>query len=288
VRASQREHSDYLLYITLFVAFPLPSILAFVWVLFKKLTDFHEVAFKIIMAGASAVACYYFFRNPLALVSLSVVPVVRLVLQGGSISSLVEKALPDALLASAPLWWAFHIIFSKWNSSLAVPKPTSRSVKNFKTSPEMFETGDDISKGVYLGLIDGRKGHRFYLDPDELNKHTALVGTTGSGKTTTIFSFVRYAMMARQAIIVIDGKGDNALKKRVQAMALELNRPFSLFSTHDAASLGYNPLQIGNVTELTDKIMSLTDWSEDHTNSMPSGSSSFCSRLFASKASSRI
>ena len=122
--------------------------------------------------------------------------------------------------------------------------------------------GDDVEKGVYLGSTSGKRN--FYLPKSELIKHTALVGTTGSGKTTTIYNIAQYAMLSQQAIIIIDGKGDAALTRRIKAMAKAHGRPYYLFSTNDPRSLGYNPLADGNPTELADKIMSLTEWSEEH------------------------
>jgi hypothetical protein len=230
----------------------------------KKFTDFHDATFAIIIVLTSVYAVFYFWSAPRLLLMLSILPLISIVLRGSvfGIFSYLKNMNPPAILLSAPLLLLFQGIFNLFDGSLKAPK-VQHSVKESQTDADELEKGDDVTKGVYLGVIDGNKKQRFYLDSGELTKHTALVGTTGSGKTTTIYNFVQYAMLKQQALIIIDGKGDIGLVQRIEAMAQEFGRPFYLFST-DSDSLGYNPLQAGNPSELTDKIMSLTDWSEEH------------------------
>jgi hypothetical protein len=246
------------------MAFPLHSLLAFVWIAVKKLSGFNEAAFKVSMALISVWAAFYFYEAPKAIYDLSILPVMRLFLRGSSFGGYFQHPMGAGLLLSAPLCLAFQIIFDFLNGSLRAPEIITETAKGGNIDFDDLQNGDDVTKGVYLGVLDGNKKMKFYLGYDELTKHTALVGTTGSGKTTTIYNFVRYAMLKRQAMIIIDGKGDNGLVSRIELMTQDLNRMFYLFSTKDNRSLGYNPLSNGNATELTDKIMSLTDWSEEH------------------------
>lgn len=121
----------------------------------------------------------------------------------------------------------------------------------------------DTSRGALLGATRG--GEPFFITPGELNKHCALVGTTGSGKTTTIYRFVDYAMRSGQAGIFVDGKGDPAFRETIGRLARKSGREIKAFSMDSADGLNsYNPFAVGTPSELTDKIIALTDWSEEH------------------------
>jgi Ni2+-binding GTPase involved in maturation of urease and hydrogenase len=48
------------------------------------------------------------------------------------------------------------------------------------------------------------------LDPEALTRHTAVLGSTGSGKTTLILSFVEQLAMLGVPSILVDRKGDFA------------------------------------------------------------------------------
>jgi hypothetical protein len=48
---------------------------------------------------------------------------------------------------------------------------------------------------------------RFRLDLDELDRHATLIGTTGSGKTTTLGRLMDAALQAGWAVLVVDAKG---------------------------------------------------------------------------------
>lgn len=120
----------------------------------------------------------------------------------------------------------------------------------------------EIPKGVRLGrTLTG--GQEITLTPDVLKKHIGLVGTTGSGKTITIKTFLEYAILKKQAGIFIDAKGDMKLAEEIRKFAEKHKRPFYHFNT-DGVGMHYNPLAVGTPTELTDKILTLSDWSEEH------------------------
>lgn len=260
---TQDDHLRVFWTVALCAAFPFPATLALLWSGFKKLLAFHDQAFKIIMGAAGIYAGFYFFTNVRELLPLSIVPIWQIV-NGGHKFDLwkyLQATWSGAARLSVPLWWLLYAVACMLNPELKAPKERQRDAEP-KTTAHSLAQGDDVTKGVYLGGYSSNR--RFYLSSDELIKHTALVGTTGSGKTTTLYNFVRYAMLKKQATIIIDGKGDIDLASRIQRMAEVHKRPFYLFSTTDPASFGYNPLENANPTELTDKIMSLTEWSEEH------------------------
>ena len=50
-------------------------------------------------------------------------------------------------------------------------------------------------------------GAGFRLQLSELERHVTLVGTTGSGKTTTLTRLVEAAIIANWSVLVVDAKG---------------------------------------------------------------------------------
>ncbi|WP_334110824.1 type IV secretory system conjugative DNA transfer family protein [Thermodesulfitimonas autotrophica] len=116
--------------------------------------------------------------------------------------------------------------------------------------------------GVLLGVEQGT-GKPVIVTDAEMNHHCFLVGTTGAGKTTTILNFVQSAVQRCLPLVLVDGKGDPGLAERVRALAEAAGRPFKLFSM-SGPSAHYNPLAHGGITELKDKLLYLTEWSEPH------------------------
>jgi DNA helicase HerA-like ATPase len=118
--------------------------------------------------------------------------------------------------------------------------------------------------GVYLGQ-DNLTGEPIVLSSQELNQHTFLCGTTGSGKTTTILCFVDYALRNGLPLVVVDGKGDPDLARTLASMAGSHNRELQLFSISEPErSWNYNPLSCGGPTELKDRLMELSEWREPY------------------------
>lgn len=116
---------------------------------------------------------------------------------------------------------------------------------------------NDNTAGVLL--TDG--SNREFLTDKELNQHTLIVGTTGSGKTTTLMNFVESAAQRQIPLIFLDGKGSLDLIDKIAQIAHMYQRKFRVFTLRprsDLATLaGYNPFASGNATEWKNRIMSL-------------------------------
>jgi DNA helicase HerA-like ATPase len=130
--------------------------------------------------------------------------------------------------------------------------------------PRKAPSGSEPEQGVYLGR-DSLTGRPIVLGSQELNQHTFLCGTTGSGKTTTILCFVEYALKENMPLVVVDGKGDPDFAKTLSDMSRNHNRVLQLFSLSEPdISWHYNPLANGGPTELKDRLMELSEWKEPH------------------------
>jgi type IV secretory pathway TraG/TraD family ATPase VirD4 len=92
-----------------------------------------------------------------------------------------------------------------------------------------------------------------------LTQHTLLVGTTGSGKTTTLLQIVKELKVKfRETTIIIDGKGDVDLIDKVKQ--LDPNA----FIWKIGGVIEYNPFANKDKVILADKIMSLFEFSEPY------------------------
>lgn len=117
--------------------------------------------------------------------------------------------------------------------------------------------------GVLLGVSN--EGKRAIVTDAELNGHCLLLGATGAGKTTTLLNFVESAAQRGLPAIIVDGKGDEEFVNKVGHLAGKYGRKFYFFSMSAInESKHYNPLRHGNYTELKDKLISMTEWTEPH------------------------
>lgn len=135
---------------------------------------------------------------------------------------------------------------------------------NFKSF--LRKVADMSTYAVPLGVQISHNGKSAAAVPHNmLNKHVCLVGTTGSGKTTTLYHFINNAIYNGKPVIYIDGKGEYANIKRFKESVTDLSRSRTnpVVITIDG-EIGYNPFASGTPTELTDKIMSMCDYSEEH------------------------
>ena len=106
-----------------------------------------------------------------------------------------------------------------------------------------------------------------------LNKHLAIIGTTGSGKTETTFKFIEDSIKREKPTILVDGKGDIDNIFKIKHLAEQNNRKLYIF-TLSGKEIGfndkvikpnqYNPFKSTNESSLVDLVMALFDFSEEH------------------------
>ncbi len=102
----------------------------------------------------------------------------------------------------------------------------------------------------------------YVISDEHANTHVLLVGTTGGGKSVTMYNFIEHAIQDNLPVIIIDGKGSRKLIDEVKSCAKHYNRQFKLFSLNGELATqyelcSYNPLAVGGQTELKEKMMEL-------------------------------
>ena len=125
------------------------------------------------------------------------------------------------------------------------------------------------ASGTFLG-VDG-VGQNAYLSDKDANLHTLCVGTTGSGKTTTIANIIESAVVRKHPVVYVDGKGDLDLAYRLRDFSRQQQTPFYLFSMVGDESVRYNPISSGSYTSKKDRLIELREWSEDHYRKIAEG-----------------
>ena len=123
--------------------------------------------------------------------------------------------------------------------------------------------------GSLIG-VDRTSGEEVVLSDEDANTHTLVLGTTGSGKTVTVLNLVESAINRTLPAIIIDGKGDQALARKVIDYGRAKGRPGYLFAL-SGESCRYNPLASGGYSAKKDRIIELREWSEDHYRKLAEG-----------------
>ncbi len=95
----------------------------------------------------------------------------------------------------------------------------------------------------------------------ELNQHTLVIGTTGSGKTSTLMNIVYNCCSQNLPLIYLDGKGSIKLVDKISQICSQFGRTLKVFSIDPGQNIThlakYNPLAYGNFTEWKNKIVTL-------------------------------
>ena len=92
--------------------------------------------------------------------------------------------------------------------------------------------------------------------------HTLVVGATGSGKTVTQSWIAARAIEQGMGAIVIDPKGDSAMRSEVRNAARAAGRPFIEWTPQ--GPWVYNPFGRGGDTEIADKALAGERFTEPH------------------------
>jgi conjugal transfer pilus assembly protein TraD len=106
-----------------------------------------------------------------------------------------------------------------------------------------------------------RRDHDVHVPIKYLEGHTLIVGTTGTGKTRLLDLLVMQAVLRREAVIIIDPKGDKDLRAQAEGACRLARRPEAFVYFHPAfpeRSVRLDPLRNWNrSTELANRVAAL-------------------------------
>lgn len=104
-----------------------------------------------------------------------------------------------------------------------------------------------------------------HLSHADLARPILAIGDTASGKGELLLGLVRSALAAGSGVIVVDGKGDPYLARRLAAMSVSLGRRsdlrvVDLLSARDARNTersAFDPMAVGSAEDLADMFVDL-------------------------------
>ncbi|WP_202108572.1 type IV secretion system DNA-binding domain-containing protein [Succinivibrio dextrinosolvens] len=113
------------------------------------------------------------------------------------------------------------------------------------------------------------KGRDIFTHVKDLEGHTLIFGTPGSGKTRFFDLLISQAISRDDVVVVIDPKGDSELKEKARVMAQNCNKRFEVLDTYELENntSAFNLLGSSNKpTEIADRLTSLLESKSDFTN----------------------
>ncbi len=132
-----------------------------------------------------------------------------------------------------------------------------------------------VARPGFLGASGRSHGERLTLGSDESRRevsipfggstggtHTLVVGATGSGKTVTQTSIAVTAIERGMGSVVVDPKGDRAMRGELRQAAHAAGKAFIEWTPEGSAV--YNPLARGSETEVADKALAGEHFTEPH------------------------
>ncbi|MBY0380038.1 MAG: DUF853 family protein, partial [Burkholderiales bacterium] len=142
------------------------------------------------------------------------------------------------------------------------------TASNKTSDSQNTDYNDSICFGTKYNYDEG-----IAITDKELNQHTLVIGTTGSGKTTTLMNIVDSCCKRNLPLIYVDGKGSIKLANKINEICKKYNRRLKVFSLdphilnlNEYSNIPniscYNPLAFGNFTEWKNKIITLTQEAE--------------------------
>ncbi|MBN1469885.1 MAG: TraM recognition domain-containing protein [Fusobacteriaceae bacterium] len=117
--------------------------------------------------------------------------------------------------------------------------------------------------GTFLGISNN--ADNVVITDKEASTHGLVIGSTGRGKTVALLNFVESCAERNLTCIYVDGKRDEELPDKMRKLAEKFGRKFYHFDIRGVLSdTCYNPLRVGDFDNIKEKLIDITDWSEEH------------------------
>ncbi len=123
------------------------------------------------------------------------------------------------------------------------------------------------NKGIHVGRLLEPKKMDLNLTWNDLNHHIHILGQPGAGKSVLLKNIYAHQIMNGEGLLMLDLKADIDVREDFVSLCTEAGRLDDLILidlSNPLESCGYNPLLMGNATELKDKIIGSIEWSEPY------------------------
>ncbi len=102
----------------------------------------------------------------------------------------------------------------------------------------------------------------FHLNELNTGKHTAVIGSTGSGKTVCLRVLIDHALRSGKPVIYFDPKANTESVNVFKKMCASQNKKLYLFTDISEDATPFNPLLEGDIDDISDRIINALEWSE--------------------------
>ena len=145
----------------------------------------------------------------------------------------------------------FQYIEVRFFNRYQVTPIKAKSLKSKKTSELSSTLGFSVNHGTPFKASD-------------LNtrKHTAIIGSTGSGKTVCTYLLIEHALKKGMPVIYFDPKASTENINTFKRICEANNKKLYIFSDIEGYKTSFNPLLGGNLGDISDKIINALEWSE--------------------------
>ena len=113
----------------------------------------------------------------------------------------------------------------------------------------------------FLGYSTNNK-RKFQLKELNTSKHTAVIGSTGSGKTVCLRVLMEHALNRGMPIVYFDPKASLESVDVFKKMCTQQNKKLYLFTDIVNDASAFNPLIEGELDDISDRIINALEWSE--------------------------
>jgi len=155
---------------------------------------------------------------------------------------------------------AISYTLAYWYFVLAHGRDQERSVENNLSKMKNKD-------GVMIGRLVHPKRMDLKLSWRDINHHIHVLGQPGVGKSVLLRNIYAHQILQGQGLLMVDLKADYKVREDFRSLCRMADRDeqFILIDlSHPESSYGYNPLLLGNATELKDKIIGAMEWSEPY------------------------
>ena len=151
-------------------------------------------------------------------------------------------------------------------SALALYQIIKRT-KPLRDRRKYLRIATNPSEGIFAGVTDEDQ-IKLHVPWETRTGHVQIIGSTGRGKTESVIIpwLLRDVLRGRNAIL-IDGKGDPAIARRIQEVTKYFPKPVEaeVFNLGDLAnSCVTNPLACGTPQQITDRIFAAFEFSDPY------------------------
>tara|TARA_R110002072_G_scaffold534_8_gene4303 strand:- start:54813 stop:56234 length:1422 start_codon:yes stop_codon:yes gene_type:complete len=168
--------------------------------------------------------------------------------------------LSDILLILIEQLSIFLVFASKWGIGKIAQKyfgviPNQPvKLKQLRSNKRSVNTDE-------LGYSLNNKSN-FKLTNLNTGKHTAVIGSTGSGKTVCLQVLIDHALRSGRPVIYFDPKASKESIRTFRKMCHAQNKKLYIFSDISENATPFNPLLDGSLDDISDRIINALDWSE--------------------------